>query len=201
MTCYSSSINPVPICGGPAILICVQASADAFPQSAWVSAVCTEGEVDSFALFSDSELTAPLTGYTIGDRVRCPESLVGATCETAMSTNLCPDTIAAINTIVDDQTASLNANIDAAETAIVAAIEDGAVGIVAAVSAVEAAIGPGFNSLGVPLPANFDSLAQTLGYTSGNLTTIVKTNGVNTWAQTYSYTGSDLTGISAWVQS
>ena len=112
MTCYSSSINPVPICGGPAILICVQASADAFPQPAWVSAVCTEGEVDSFALFSDAELAVPLAGYTIADRVRCPESLVGATCETAMSTNLCPDTIAAIDEVVDDQTAEINAKTD-----------------------------------------------------------------------------------------
>ena len=201
MSCPNCGGLAMPECGGPALLICVRQTIDAVTIPAWVTAVCVDDEINSFALFQDAAATVPLVGYTIGDRVPCPTSLVSHTCETAGNVNLCPDTITAINTIIDDQTASLNANIDAAETAIVAAIEASAVDIVAAVAAVEAAIGPGFNSVGAPLPANFDSLAQTLGYTSGNLTTIVKTNGVNTWTQTYSYTGSDLTGISAWVQS
>lgn len=59
----------------------------------------------------------------------------------------------------------------------------------------------GQNTLNVDLPLNFGTLPQTLTYAAGILQTIAVTNGVNTWTQTYTYTGADLTGISGWVQS
>ncbi len=46
-----------------------------------------------------------------------------------------------------------------------------------------------------------DSMAQTLGYTGSQLTTISVTDGTNTWTQTLTYTGANLTGISKWVKS
>lgn len=52
---------------------------------------------------------------------------------------------------------------------------------------------------GVTLPV--DSLAQTLAYDgSGNLSTITVSYGGNTYIQTLTYTGSNLTGISQWVK-
>ena len=184
MTCYSSSINPVPICGGPAILICVQASADAFPQPAWVSAVCTEGEVDSFALFSDAELAVPLAGYTIADRVRCPESLVGATCETAMSTNLCPDTIAAIDEVVDDQTAEINAKTDEQTTDL----EDA---LTAQTATLKAAIDD--------THINY-SYSAFVYNGDGNLTSYTRTRtGYPAQTRTFTYTAGELTAVSAWA--
>lgn len=62
-------------------------------------------------------------------------------------------------------------------------------------------VATGENSVGAALPLNFESLPQTLTYAGGILQTIVVTNGVNTWTQTFTYTGADLTGISAWVMT
>lgn len=46
-----------------------------------------------------------------------------------------------------------------------------------------------------------DSLAQTLAYDEeGNLSTVLATDGVNTWVQTYTYANGLLTNISAWVK-
>lgn len=45
-----------------------------------------------------------------------------------------------------------------------------------------------------------DSMAQTLAYSGGNLSTITATDGTDSWVQTFTYTGSDLTGISKWVK-
>lgn len=50
-------------------------------------------------------------------------------------------------------------------------------------------------------PIPIDSLPQVLGYTSGKLTTITATNGVDSWVQTFTYDGSNnLTNISAWIK-
>lgn len=48
-----------------------------------------------------------------------------------------------------------------------------------------------------------DSLAQTLTYNgpNGAVDTIAATNGSNTWTQTFTYTDSNITGISQWVRS
>lgn len=55
------------------------------------------------------------------------------------------------------------------------------------------------DSRGMPLyPERY---AQVLTYSAGVLQTISFTDGTYTWTQTYTYTGSDLTGISAWVRS
>ncbi len=51
---------------------------------------------------------------------------------------------------------------------------------------------------GVKLP--IASLAQTLGYTSGVVTSITVTYGGNTYVQTLSYTTGNLTGVSVWVK-
>lgn len=42
--------------------------------------------------------------------------------------------------------------------------------------------------------------SMVLGYTDGNLTTITKTIAGVDYQQTLSYTGGELTGISAWVE-
>jgi hypothetical protein len=63
-----------------------------------------------------------------------------------------------------------------------------------------AAVAVGFDSDGDPLPVEFNSLARVNGYTGSDLTTITVTDGVNTWVKTFTYTGPDLTGESAWVK-
>lgn len=50
---------------------------------------------------------------------------------------------------------------------------------------------------GVTLPPG---LAQTLAYTSGQLTSITVTYSGNTYVQTLTYTNGNLTGVSAWVK-
>jgi len=42
------------------------------------------------------------------------------------------------------------------------------------------------------------SLAQTLSYSSGVLQYIEVTAGADTYRQTYTYSGADLTGVSQW---
>lgn len=52
-----------------------------------------------------------------------------------------------------------------------------------------------------PLPANFGSLPVAYGYdASDRLTTITKTDGADTWVKTFSYTGDNLTGETAWTK-
>ena len=43
--------------------------------------------------------------------------------------------------------------------------------------------------------------ANTFTYSSGLVQTAAFTNGTNTWTKTYTYTGSDVTGISLWARS
>lgn len=60
----------------------------------------------------------------------------------------------------------------------------------------------GTDSDGNPLPSGFDYLAETYAYDgSGNVQTIAKTSGANTYTQTLTYTDGQLTGISKWVKS
>lgn len=80
-------------CGDSPRLICVRSESDPVAIPAWVAPVCSEGELTGIALFSDEAGTIPLVGYTIGDRVPCPESLLGTSCEAPMQANLCPDTL------------------------------------------------------------------------------------------------------------
>ena len=63
-------------------------------------------------------------------------------------------------------------------------------------------ISAGTDSTGSALPANFDSLAQTLTPGTYGPTAVSATDGVNTWTQSLAYDGSgNLTGVSAWVRS
>lgn len=65
--------------------------------------------------------------------------------------------------------------------------------------AVLALAGAAVGSDGVVLDLN--SLAQTLAYNAdGTINTITVTSGGNTYVQTMTYTGGNLTGISAWVK-
>lgn len=48
---------------------------------------------------------------------------------------------------------------------------------------------------------NPEAWPQVLSYSGGVLQTISFTDGSYTWTQAYTYTGSDLTGISLWVRS
>ena len=48
---------------------------------------------------------------------------------------------------------------------------------------------------------NPDRYAKTLTYSGGLVQTTAFTDTVNTWTKTFTYTGSDVTGISLWVKS
>lgn len=50
-----------------------------------------------------------------------------------------------------------------------------------------------------PTHENKSNAVSVLGYTGGLLTTITKTIAGVQYQKTLSYTGSDLTGVSAWV--
>jgi hypothetical protein len=50
---------------------------------------------------------------------------------------------------------------------------------------------------GINLP--LESLAQTLGYTGSNLTTITVTYNAKNYVQTLTYSGSNVTNVSAWT--
>ena len=45
MSCQNCAGLSMPICGGPAVLICVRSATDAFPIPAWVTAVCELGAI------------------------------------------------------------------------------------------------------------------------------------------------------------
>jgi len=61
----------------------------------------------------------------------------------------------------------------------------------------------GVDSTGTALPTNFDSLGSTFTRNaSGSIATEARTDGTNTWTQTYTRDGSDnITTISKWVKS
>ena len=61
----------------------------------------------------------------------------------------------------------------------------------------------GTDSAGDALPSNFDSLASTFTRNAtGSIATEARTNGTNTWTQTYTRDASDnITTISKWVKS
>lgn len=63
-----------------------------------------------------------------------------------------------------------------------------------------AQIAVGFDADGDPLPLTFDFEPRVMTYLAGVLQTEAVTIGATTWTKTYTYTGSDLTGISAWVK-
>jgi hypothetical protein len=56
------------------------------------------------------------------------------------------------------------------------------------------------DSAGVFIPV--DSMAQTMTYNGPGATvdTITATDGTNSWRQTFTYTGANITGISAWIK-
>lgn len=60
----------------------------------------------------------------------------------------------------------------------------------------------GYDSLGALLPADFNSRPRSFTYdANGNLQTEVVSKAPNTWTKTYTYTGLNLTAISAWVKA
>lgn len=60
----------------------------------------------------------------------------------------------------------------------------------------------GVDSLGAALPDDFQYLPRTLTYDgNNNVQTEVVTKAPNTWTKTYTYTGINLTAISAWVKA
>lgn len=54
-----------------------------------------------------------------------------------------------------------------------------------------------YDTDGDPLP---NGLPETYGYSDGQLTTITRTDGVNTWVKTLSYSDGQLMGDSGWVK-
>ena len=102
---------------------------------------------------------------------------------------------------INENVQSLDASLVAIEVAVEKVSTD-VIDMVEATNAIlDARLAKPVNSVGGLLPIDFDYLAETYGYTGDNLTTIVKTNGVNTWTQTLAYTGARLDSISKWVQT
>lgn len=56
------------------------------------------------------------------------------------------------------------------------------------------------DSIGNPLPADFEYLAVAYNYTGSDLTTVVKTKGGNTFTKTFGYTSHVLVSESKWVK-
>lgn len=189
MSCIDCAGLSMPVCGGPAILICVRSATDPYPIPAWVTAVCEAGELVSVGMFSDEAATIPLVGYTLANRVTCPESLLGSTCETAQNTNLCPATLAILEARTEAQTAALQATMNANSAAEIVALQD---------------IEQSIDELIAITQAN-PNYAHAFTYTAnGDVETDTRTTVVAGFpvceVQTYSYNGAfQLTGISAWV--
>lgn len=60
----------------------------------------------------------------------------------------------------------------------------------------------GYDSTGGFLPWDFNSRPRSFTYDgNGNMQTEVVTKGANTWTRTYTYSGLNLTNISAWVKA
>lgn len=57
----------------------------------------------------------------------------------------------------------------------------------------------GRDTVGNLLPLDFATLPESYTYTTGNLTSVVKTKGIATYTQTLAYTGSVLNSVSGWV--
>lgn len=68
-------------------------------------------------------------------------------------------------------------------------------------SALAADVAGKVDSTGLALPADFEYLAESYGYTGANLTTVVRTKGANTWTQTLAYTGAVLNSVTKWVKA
>ena len=193
----------MPNCDGSPLLLCVRGLSDPYPHQVWAVATCVDGVITKIGLFEDHDLTIP-SSYLISDRVPCTTNIE----EISSPINA---QILSSQLAIQATQESTGEEIEVAIAAVATANEASQVTTRATIESVgeelEVEINElknatvGFNSAGAALPDNFNSLAQTLNYTAGNLTSIVKTNGVNTWTQTYSYTGSDLTGISAWMQT
>jgi hypothetical protein len=187
MSCQNCAGLVLPQCGDDPLLICVRRESDALTIPAWVTAVCAGEVITGFALFADSEVTIPLPGFTIADRIPCPENLVGTGCDSAASTNLCPATIDQLQTISETQTAALQGTMESVGEEIEAAVRE------------QTPFLQDYDSVGAVLPADFHSLPQALAYNiDDNVETITVTDGVDTWVKTFTYTGLNVTGISGW---
>lgn len=118
MPCQNCSPNAINFqCGDSPRLICVRSESDPVAIPAWVSPVCTEGNLTGLALFSDEAGTVPLVGYTYANRVPCPENLLGTTCAVPLMTNLCPTTMTPLLAAIDEAGEEIEAAI-AEQTAI-----------------------------------------------------------------------------------
>lgn len=61
-------------------------------------------------------------------------------------------------------------------------------------------VNPDGTNIGDAIPTSGNNPSLVLGYTGENLTTITKTIGATSYVKTLSYSGSTLTGVSAWVE-
>lgn len=59
----------------------------------------------------------------------------------------------------------------------------------------------GFDTAGDELPTGFGTLPQTLNYAGAFIDNIIVTDGVDTWTQTFTNDGTNITAISGWVKS
>lgn len=126
MPCQNCSPNAIEFqCGDPPRLICVRSESDPIAIPAWVSPVCVAAELTGLALFSDEAGTIPLVGYTYADRVPCPPSLLGTSCEVPMQANLCPATMVPLLAAIDEAGEEIEAAIAAAATSIINAVQAG----------------------------------------------------------------------------
>ena len=206
MACNNCSETSIQFeCGDSPRLICVQLPADPTAIPAWAVPVCNgEDELTGVSLFYDEAATVPLAGYTLANRVPCPQSLLGLSCASSVNVDLCPSSLNPILAAIDSageeieeaiaaQTATLQASISAQTSAIQGPVESVGEEIEAAIAAQTAVL------------VNGPNYAYAYTYNgNGDIETITRTTSHPDFApcevQTLTYDGSfQLTGTSAWV--
>lgn len=191
MACQSCGQNAIQFnCGDAPRLICLQSQTDPTPVPAWASPVCVAGELVGIALFSNEAGTTPLLGYTIADRVPCPESLLGLSCAASVKADLCQSSLSSIEVIVNTQTASLQ------QTMLITASN-----MYGKLDQVTAEVTEQGEAIIAAIEADNINYSYALEYTDGNLTKITRTNPTSgaSEEQTLAYVSDALTAISSWV--
>ena len=162
MGCQNCAGLTFPECGGPALLICVRREGDAFPRHVWAVAVCEGSAVDSYELYADSELTE-VTDYTMADRVTCPQDYQNITAPLLNQLEVhqlaVEEALEEVEQSIEQAGQEIEDAISAASIAQINALNSAAGNIIDAIQLAA----DGVDSLGNPLPQNFDSLPVAFG--------------------------------------
>lgn len=214
-----------PICGGTPVHVCVYRKGDPQPISAWAAAFCDVPGNENIQIFEDRELTIPMPNYSWESRVPCshPGGL-GTNCGNPMRVHVCNDLNVNVEDVEVDFTdviAAINltggATVVAIESlenetiqglgAVNTSVQNGTTSLGSAINNLSGVVQDlnedinGYDSAGNELPAAFWTAGSTLTYVGDKVDTITKTVGAESWTRTFTYSGNNITGISAWVKN